>query len=163
MEPELIEIGHMNPARWAYIAQMYHTLGFSNSPNVPEGLLYNPNPIKDMTWLYYALAIALVLLVVIGLVTWYIYRLNCKIKEQAIHDPLTGLYNRRYLDEIFPRELARAHRESYPISFVIVDLDHFKRVNDTCGHTTGDEVLRQVGKCLTSIIRQNDFICRYGG
>ncbi len=163
MEPELIEIGHMNPARWAYIAQMYHTLGFSASPQIPDGFLYNPNQTKDMTWLYYALAITLVLLVIIGSVTWYIFRLNTRIKQQSLHDPLTGLYNRRYLDETFTRELARAQRESYPISFVMVDLDHFKHVNDTCGHTAGDEVLKQVAKCLTSITRQNDFICRYGG
>lgn len=163
MEPELIEIGHMNPYRWANIAKTYHELGFSASDKVPEGFIYTLNQPHDDTWLYYILAVACFLLVTTGSVAWYIYRLNCKIKQQAIHDPLTGLYNRRYLDEALPREMVRAQRESYPISFVIIDLDHFKEINDTYGHGAGDEVLKNVATCLQLSIRQNDFTCRYGG
>ena len=163
MEPELIEIGHMNPARWQQIAQTYYALGFSKSAAIPDGFIYNPNPSEDSTWLYYLLAVALLLLVVIGAIAGYIYVLNCRIKEQSIRDPLTGLYNRRYLDETLPRELSRAQRELTPLSIVMIDLDHFKIINDTYGHAAGDTVLKKTASCLLESIRQNDFICRYGG
>lgn len=163
MVPELIEVGHMNPARWSYIAQTYHKLGFIPTASVPNEFLYDPNPTKDYTWLYYSLGISLVLLTIIGLITLYIYRLNCTIKQQSIRDPLTGLYNRRYLDETLPREIVRAQRELLPISIVMLDLDLFKNVNDTYGHSAGDAVLKNISKALISSIRQNDFICRYGG
>lgn len=163
MVPELIEVGHMNPARWQYIAQTYYKLGFIPTTRIPNGFIYNPNPPKDYTWLYYSLAISLVLLTLIGSVAAYIYRLNRKIKEQAIRDPLTGLYNRRYLAETLPREIARAQREMTPLSLVIIDLDHFKDVNDTYGHAAGDMVLQNIATCLVGSIRQNDFVCRYGG
>ncbi|HEX5709794.1 MAG TPA: diguanylate cyclase [Sulfuricurvum sp.] len=163
MEPELIEIGHMNPARWIYIAKTYHELEFSPSDTVPEGFIYTPNGQHNDVWLHYILAAACILILIIGSITWYIYRLNCKIKKQALHDSLTGLYNRYYLDETLPREMARAVRESYPIALVLIDLDHFKSINDTYGHAAGDEVLKKVAQSLTSSIRQNDFACRFGG
>lgn len=161
--PELIEIGHMNTERWGYIAKTYQKLGLISTSKIPDGFLYDPNPHKNSPWLYYSLAIAAILLVVIGSVTVYIYRLNRTIKQQLIHDPLTGVYNRRYLDETLPREIARAVREEYPISIVMFDLDHFKNINDTYGHATGDLILQNVSKKLNHCIRQNDFICRYGG
>ncbi|MFH0709821.1 MAG: GGDEF domain-containing protein [Pseudomonadota bacterium] len=124
-------------------------------------------PVEEITlqlrWLYYSLAIALVLLAAIGFTAIYIYRLNCKIKEQAIHDSLTGLYNRRYIAEILPREIVRAQRDMTPLSLVMIDLDHFKVINDTYGHAAGDAVLKNVAACLLESIRQNDFLCRFGG
>jgi diguanylate cyclase (GGDEF)-like protein len=163
MVPELIEVGHMNPARWDYIAKTYHKLGFIPTASIPTGFLYNPNTPQDYTWLYCSLGILLILVVIIGSIATYIYRLNRTIKEQSIRDPLTGLYNRRYLAETLPREIARAQREMTPLSLVIIDLDHFKVVNDTYGHTAGDTVLRNIATSLIGSIRQNDFVCRYGG
>lgn len=163
MVPELIEIGHMNAARWSYIAQTYYNLGLIPTGKVPKGFVYDPNAPEDYTWLYYSLAIALALLIIIGSVALIIYRFNCKIKEQLIRDPLTGLYNRRYLDETLPREMARAERELTPLSLVMLDLDHFKKINDTYGHAMGDAVLKNISTCLIKSIRQNDFVCRYGG
>lgn len=163
MEPELIEIGHMNASRWEYIAQTYHKLGFNSSKNVPKGFLYNPHKHEDLTWLYSLLAATSILLVLVGSVTWYIYRLNCKIKEQSIRDPLTGVYNRRYLDETLPREIARAERELTPLSIVMLDLDHFKNINDKYGHAVGDDVLKNTAGSILRSIRKNDFLCRYGG
>ena len=92
-----------------------------------------------------------------------ISELQTLLKEQAIHDPLTGLYNRRFLDETLPRELARAKREGYALSLVMIDLDLFKQVNDRYGHAAGDEVLRALSEILTRTARESDIICRYGG
>ncbi len=89
--------------------------------------------------------------------------LQAQLREQAIRDPLTGLYNRRYLEETLWRELDRAGREGHPLSILMVDVDHFKRLNDTYGHPAGDEVLRTLGRLLQHHARSSDIPCRYGG
>ncbi|MCA9846279.1 MAG: GGDEF domain-containing protein, partial [Dehalococcoidia bacterium] len=85
------------------------------------------------------------------------------LREQALRDPLTGLYNRRYLEETFGRELARAERENTPLCLLMLDLDHFKRLNDEHGHAAGDQVLRWLGDLLRARLRPGDIACRYGG
>lgn len=85
------------------------------------------------------------------------------LHEQAIRDPLTGLLNRRYLDETLPREIMRAQRERRPISLVMLDLDYFKRVNDTWGHEAGDAVLVHLAGALRQHLRSSDLACRFGG
>ena len=89
--------------------------------------------------------------------------LQSKLREQAIRDPLTSLFNRRYLEETLERELARAARESYSVCVLMIDLDHFKQVNDTYGHEAGDEVLKALAITLAEQCRRGDFACRYGG
>lgn len=89
--------------------------------------------------------------------------LQAELLEQVIRDPLTGLYNRRYLNETLGRELARAERENYPVSFVMIDIDHFKDVNDKFGHSAGDAVLQTLSTQLMSQTRFGDIVCRYGG
>jgi diguanylate cyclase (GGDEF)-like protein len=84
-------------------------------------------------------------------------------REQALHDPLTGLFNRRYLDDSLIRELARAEREAYPVALAMLDIDHFKRINDRYGHPAGDQVLRALGQQLHQQSRSSDIACRYGG
>jgi diguanylate cyclase (GGDEF)-like protein len=90
-------------------------------------------------------------------------RLRDVMRNQAVRDALTGLYNRRYLDETFPRELARATRARTALGVVVLDLDHFKRFNDTHGHGDGDALLKQVGVVLRRSFRESDVVCRYGG
>lgn len=90
-------------------------------------------------------------------------RLRKALREQAIHDPLTGLFNRRYLDDTLPRELYRASRTERPLSLVLVDIDHFKRFNDTYGHKAGDLVLQAVARTMATGLRKSDLACRYGG
>ena len=85
------------------------------------------------------------------------------LREQAIRDPLTGLYNRRYLEEAMTRELLLAERKGYCVSAIMGDLDHFKLVNDRYGHRAGDEVLRTFGSLLKTVSRGSDIDCRYGG
>jgi diguanylate cyclase (GGDEF)-like protein/PAS domain S-box-containing protein len=89
--------------------------------------------------------------------------LQAILHEQAIRDPLTGLYNRRYWCETIDRELARATREKYPVSMIMMDLDHFKNINDTFGHAAGDLVLQCLAQILSSATRSGDIVCRYGG
>lgn len=89
--------------------------------------------------------------------------LRDELREQAIRDPLTGLFNRRYLTETFERELDRAQRESYPVSVIMMDVDRFKRVNDTHGHKAGDLVLKSLGEIVRVHIRGSDIPCRFGG
>lgn len=89
--------------------------------------------------------------------------LEAILREQVIRDPLTGLYNRRYLDEMLERELAHAIRENNPISFVMLDIDYFKDINDNFGHDTGDKILQRLANQLLSQVRVDDIVCRYGG
>jgi diguanylate cyclase (GGDEF)-like protein/PAS domain S-box-containing protein len=90
-------------------------------------------------------------------------RLREKLHEQAMRDPLTGLFNRRYLEETLPRELHRAQREKSPVCVVMLDLDHFKQFNDTFGHEVGDLMLRKLGEVLQNNLRKSDIACRQGG
>ncbi|MES2319604.1 MAG: diguanylate cyclase [Pseudomonadota bacterium] len=89
--------------------------------------------------------------------------LQDQLKDQAVHDPLTGLFNRRYLDTIVPHELARCARERIPLCLMMMDIDHFKRVNDTYGHQGGDAVLNALAALLSDSVRASDVACRYGG
>jgi diguanylate cyclase (GGDEF)-like protein len=92
-----------------------------------------------------------------------IHQLQEKLREMAIHDPLTGLLNRYFLEETLKRELARGTREKYTVSFVMIDIDHFKRVNDTFGHKAGDAVLQSLAALLQKRSRASDIVYRYGG
>jgi diguanylate cyclase (GGDEF)-like protein/PAS domain S-box-containing protein len=85
------------------------------------------------------------------------------LRSQAIRDPLTNLYNRRYMDETLLRELSRARRKDASLSVIMIDIDHFKRFNDTSGHVAGDEILKRVAQQLMSGVRREDVPCRFGG
>jgi diguanylate cyclase (GGDEF)-like protein len=90
-------------------------------------------------------------------------KLRDALRQQSVRDPLTGLFNRRYLEETLAIEIARAKRNGEPFSFVMLDLDHFKRFNDTHGHEAGDAVLQAIGRFLQRFVRGGDIACRYGG
>ncbi len=85
------------------------------------------------------------------------------LRHQSIRDALTGLYNRRYLEEALEREIYRAARHQRPLGVIMLDVDHFKRFNDEFGHDAGDALLREMGTFLKAKIRQTDIACRYGG
>jgi len=89
--------------------------------------------------------------------------LRAQLQEQAIRDPLTGVFNRRFFAEALDKEVARAAREGAPISVVILDLDWFKKFNDTYGHKCGDVVLQSFANFLVKNTRGGDIVCRYGG
>jgi diguanylate cyclase (GGDEF)-like protein len=92
---------------------------------------------------------------------------NLKLQEtlrtQSLRDPLTGLFNRRYLEISLDRDVARALRRSQPLAVLMLDVDHFKRFNDDYGHDAGDTLLGKVGQLLASMVRAEDVACRYGG
>ncbi len=90
-------------------------------------------------------------------------KLQEELRTQAIRDPLTGLFNRRYLEESLERELERARRRGSPASVLMLDVDHFKRFNDTHGHAAGDTLLSAIGLELKNAVRREDIPCRYGG
>jgi len=89
--------------------------------------------------------------------------LHAKLREQALNDPLTGLHNRRYLFEVAPGLLDLARRQGKPLCVVLIDLDHFKLLNDTYGHQAGDLVLERFAALLRQMLRRSDVVCRHGG
>jgi diguanylate cyclase (GGDEF)-like protein len=90
-------------------------------------------------------------------------KLRQSLREQSIRDLLTGLYNRRYLEESLEREVARAGRDRTPLAVIMLDVDHFKRFNDQFGHQGGDAVLQALGRVLQETVRKSDLVARYGG
>lgn len=90
-------------------------------------------------------------------------KLRDTLRAMALRDGLTGLYNRRYLEDVFSRELHRAERSGKPVSVVMIDIDHFKHFNDKHGHDAGDFVLSAVARAISNNIRSSDIACRYGG
>jgi diguanylate cyclase (GGDEF)-like protein len=89
--------------------------------------------------------------------------LRRELREQAIRDPLTGLFNRRFLEESMSFEVARAHRRHSSLGVLMLDMDRFKELNDNFGHLAGDSLLRAVAQALLSNIRAGDVACRFGG
>ena len=92
-----------------------------------------------------------------------IRKAKVKLSEMSLRDELTGLYNRRYFEEILEREISRAKRYEADLALCMINLDHFKQINDQYGHPAREMVLSEIGKMLKEYIRQSDLICRYGG
>ncbi len=92
-----------------------------------------------------------------------IERLQRKLREQAIRDPMTGLYNRRFLKEGLEKEIARAQRAAQQVVIIMLDADNFKQINDSHGHKAGDRALQSLAKLIRNHIRHSDIGCRYGG
>jgi len=90
-------------------------------------------------------------------------KLFAKVEEMALRDTLTGLYNRRYFQQILDYEMNRAKRYRQPLSIVFLDIDHFKEINDTFGHSIGDQFLKQITQKLQSLFRTTDLLARYAG
>jgi len=88
---------------------------------------------------------------------------NSELKQALRTDLLTGLYNYRHLLEVLEREIERTHRTRTPTALIMIDLDHFKQVNDNWGHETGNEALKLVSRVILSAVRKVDVPCRYGG
>jgi diguanylate cyclase (GGDEF)-like protein len=90
-------------------------------------------------------------------------RLQDQLRNQSFHDSLTGLFNRRYLETAIEKEVSRANRHLQTVGLVMIDIDHFKAINDRYGHQAGDFILKGVSDTLRSHTRAEDIACRYGG
>ncbi len=90
-------------------------------------------------------------------------KLFAKVEEMALRDTLTGLYNRRYFNQILDYELNRAKRYRQSLSLIFIDIDHFKEINDSFGHSIGDQFLKQISQKLSSLFRTTDLVARYAG
>ncbi len=179
IQPDLVEMGYMYPGRWRHIADTYAELGLLPKDFPLEGFLYDPSAGQRRVQQQMALILAVALAIggVCGGLALVFLRMNRRLKsqlreiqalqasvrEQAVRDPLTELYNRRYLDENFDRELARARREGQALSLAAIDIDHFKQINDNYGHPAGDQVLRALAALLLTHTRSSDIVCRHGG
>jgi diguanylate cyclase (GGDEF)-like protein len=86
-----------------------------------------------------------------------------RLREQTLRDPLTGVYNRRYLNELLTHELEQARHYGHPFAFLMIDFDNFFAVNDRFGHLMGDQVLREIAQILRRAVRASDTVIRYGG
>ena len=189
--PDLVEMGHMNLGRWEHMAETFLKAGMVQPGYSLEGFVLDTTPKQLPAWVLPTLVGVLGVSVLAFAAVWWVYRVNRRLvaaddelravnhalqdslsenmalqslmQEKAIRDALTGLYNRRYLDEMLERELARAKREGYPLSVAMLDLDHFKVVNDTYGHLAGDEVLKNLARYLQASAREGDISCRFGG
>lgn len=124
------------------------------------GILYLASPGGQLTEIKRKLVLTVAEQISLALAN---LRLREQLKSQSILDPLTGLFNRRYLETTLERELQRARRNQQPLSIIMLDVDHFKHFNDTFGHEAGDAVLQELGQLLQKSIRSADFACRYGG
>ncbi|MDG9924976.1 MULTISPECIES: GGDEF domain-containing protein [unclassified Pseudomonas] len=182
--PDLIEMGYQHQGRWQSIAAVYQELGMLPPGTGVDGLIYQvPQPLgsRMLNW------VSLVILGGLLLLAWVaqrFYRLSrsLRLSNQALterlrenqqlqdqlrfaaeRDPLTNLYNRRYLYASLPLEIARAEREGYGVGLVLIDADYFKLVNDTYGHTAGDQVLLALADLLRGHARAGDILCRWGG
>ena len=89
--------------------------------------------------------------------------LQAQLQEQAIRDGLTGLFNRRYFDDIFPKELLQATQDAAPVALIMMDIDYFKNINDTFGHQVGDMIIQAFADLLHDYSNSQEIVCRYGG
>ncbi|WP_380779857.1 diguanylate cyclase [Sphingomonas sp. R86520] len=121
------------------------------------GLLYIEGPIADEAHFRLRLLKESVALALVN------DNLRSRLREQSIRDPLTKLFNRRYMEEALALETARAKRSAAPLSIVMCDVDHFKRFNDGHGHEAGDQLLAAIARLIQSQFRDGDIVCRYGG
>jgi len=126
----------------------------------PEDPGAPPDSPKHLTKLQQRLAVNVAEHIALALAN---LRLQETLRTQSIHDPLTGLHNRRYLEESLERELRRAVRKQRPMGVIMLDLDHLKQFNDRFGHEAGDTLLRELGHFLQACTRREDIACRYGG
>lgn len=178
MQPDIIEIGHMNPGRWLRIAEVMTEHNRIIDDKMLTPFIYNKDNYQPDLSRYLRIAtIASVLaLLLAGIASW-IYRINRRLKrevaarqqaeQQLRHlsetDPLTGLANRRTFDQQLQTEFQRFLRYRHPFSVVMIDIDWFKSINDTYGHSAGDHVLTGFAARLRDQIRSTDFLARIGG
>jgi diguanylate cyclase (GGDEF)-like protein/PAS domain S-box-containing protein len=149
------QCGHVLPGRYSYFCLPLLSLG--ESAGVLHFQTIDSEELSEPLILFGSMFADQVGLSIANL------RLREALRNQSIRDPLTGLFNRRYLEETLEREVRRATRAQQTLGVLMLDLDHFKNFNDTYGHEAGDTVLRETAVLLTRSVRAEDIVCRFGG
>lgn len=177
MMADMVEVGYMHAGRWRHIAEGFAAAGLMPRDVDLSGFLYAPNQKPDLTWLYTALAVLAGLTLSIGLVTARFRALNRRLREEvaertrleahfrvlASQDGLTGLPNRRAFIDRAQAELSRAAMTGTPLCLMMLDIDHFKSINDQFGHAAGDASLVAFCKACRQVLRDQDVMARIGG
>lgn len=176
---KLVAIGHMNPGRWRYIAERYMEFGLIHKDADLDDFIYEMS--MSMTsvpaWVLPTVAAALALSLLLGSTAYRTHSLNVRLgaeitererlqeelKRHASTDFLTGIFNRRRFQENLEDELARTQRTGVPSTLLILDLDHFKSINDDFGHPGGDEAIRKFAEITGGLLRRIDVFARLGG
>ena len=178
MQPDIIEIGHMNPGRWLRIAEVMTEHQRLVDAQMLNRFIYNQDDYQLSLSRYVRIAVisSIMAFLLAGIVIWT-YRTNRRLQrevearqqaeQQLRHlsetDALTGLANRRAFDQQLRKEFQRFLRYRHPFSIVMVDIDWFKRINDTYGHPSGDHVLTEFAWRLRNHVRKTDILARIGG
>lgn len=177
MIPDMVEVGYMHEGRWRHIAEGFAAAGLMPRDVDLSGFLYAPDQKPDLTWLYTALAVLAGLTLSIGLVTARFRALNRRLRQEvaertrlevhfrvlASQDGLTGLSNRRAFIERAQAELSRARMTGTPLCLMMLDIDHFKSINDQFGHAAGDASLVAFCTACRQVLRDLDVMARIGG
>ncbi|WLD58101.1 GGDEF domain-containing protein [Salinispirillum sp. LH 10-3-1] len=177
MQPDLIEVGYINPERWTNIAELYLAQGLIDRYSL-EDFLYQDAPVQltlreQLPWI---LGASLLLLAILGVALWLHLtnlqlvlevrqreRVESRLRYQAEKDALTGLDNRYQFHQRIEDDFTQARQTGAPLSVMMLDIDHFKQINDTHGHLAGDRVLQEIARLCQEEIRATDLVCRYGG
>jgi diguanylate cyclase (GGDEF)-like protein len=177
MLADMVEIGYMYKGRWRHIVEGFAAAGLVKADMPLDDFIFDPDAKPDLTWLYIGFAGALL---VCAVSAWLIARfagLNRKLKQEiagrrlledelrrlATTDSLTGLFNRRRIQEAVEREVERSRRHGHSMALLAVDLDHFKHINDAFGHGVGDRALQLFADICRLCLRSVDSVGRLGG
>jgi diguanylate cyclase (GGDEF)-like protein len=177
IQPVLVEVGYMNPERWQNIVDTYIQQQMLPANFSLDGFLYDVNPPRNLTALYLGLLLTIALLAGVSVVALRFARLTrhlrheirerrvlqAQLQRQVQTDYLTGLASRRHFMQQAQGEVARAQRYGTELSLCMLDLDHFKAINDRHGHQTGDLVLQHLGELCRQSLREIDLAARLGG
>lgn len=168
--PELVQIGHMNPGRWEFIAQNYKNLGVIQTDKPIETFIFNPMPKSNYRLIAITIAVFSSLLLLAGFIILRFQKLsqalqksNAELASIAISDPLTGIMNRRGFVENAERLISLSKRDGKTACLMILDIDHFKKINDQYGHKVGDFCLIEFSEIIQSCCRLHDLVARIGG
>ncbi len=168
--PDLVQVGHMNPGRWQFIAESYHNLNMTTAEPDLDGFLFQA-PADIDYWLAIRVGIVAAALLLIAAVVAYKFRKlslqlaerNQQLSELSRLDQLTQIKNRRGFIERSEPVLNWAKRKHIPCSFLMLDIDHFKDINDCYGHLSGDQALIRFAETLRRNRRKHDLVARIGG
>jgi len=176
--PDIVEIGHMNPGRWQRIAEIQTGEGSnSESLGLEEFLYQPPMALPDMRRYYRIIIVISLLVILLSGFSWWVHRVNqrlrreirarlaleTKLRRLSETDELTGLCNRRSLNECLEQAWQRMRQQQRGFALLMLDIDWFKQVNDRYGHPVGDRVLIELGQRLRDALHSSDHLARTGG